>query len=204
MHGCARVPPDSARDPLRLGTLIAEGYLSPRRSMERVLALRPDESDRLTMVGIGIAVGALGAALLGRSPEQEATDASGGLVFVGYLLTVVAGLLQYYVVARVIGFFARAMGGEGTWEDDRSVVAWWTLVTAPLPVVLVAAARSGQSPLAMLIMIACAVLFTVLLAAYIAGAHRFRSTLLVCGTMFAILTVVGMIVGSLVPMPMPA
>jgi len=196
------VPPDSTPAPLNLAALIAEGYTAPRQSMARVLALRPDEPMRLMMVGIGIVVGALGFAALG---ERTAEAGQGGVVF-GYVLTVIAGLLQYYIFALITGTVSRAMGGQGDREADRTLVAWWALVTAPLPVVMVLAVGAGQSPVAVLVLFGAAILSLVLLAAYITEAHGFTSTARVCGAILMLIMIFSFVVTSLLPsfMPMPA
>ena len=195
------MPPDNTDQPLRLGALIAEGYAAPRRSMARVLALRPDEGERLLMVGIGIVVSALGFALIGR-PE---TEAGPGGVILGYVAAVVMGLFQYFLFSFLVGLLSRAAGGTGDRDTDRTVVAWWSLVTAPLPVVMMAMLRNGgESPMAALVLLVCAILTLVLLAAYVAEGHGFRSTGRVIGAMFVILMIFSFVVSSIVPMPMPA
>ena len=191
------MPQDNTPASLGLGALIAEGYMAPRRSVARVLALRPDEGERLMMVGIGIAVSALGFALLGGQGE----DVAAGAVAMGYLVTVLAGLFQYFILARIIGFISRLAGGTGDPEDDRTIVAWWALVTAPLPVIMMASLRNPESPLAVLFLIGASILTMVLLAAYITQAHGFKSTARVCGAMICFLMIFSFVLTSLVPVP---
>ncbi len=194
------MPDDSGLSPSRLGALIVEGYSAPRKSMAYVLAMRPDEQARLLMVGIGIVVGALGFALLGDRGEGGAQGAG----ILGYVATVIAGLLQYYGFAWIVGIVCRAAGGAGDRETDRTIVAWWALVTAPLPVAMMLAIRAGDSPFAMLILLGSAILSLVLLAAYIAEAHRFHSTGRVCGAIMVLLMIFSFVLSSILPMPMPA
>jgi len=127
-------------------------------------------------------------------------------VVFGYVLTVLAGLLQYYIVASVTGTVSRAEGGQGDREADRTLVAWWALVTAPLPVVMVLAVGAGQSPVAVLVLFGAAILSLVLLAAYITEAHGFASTARVCGAILMLIMIFSFVVTSLLPsfMPMPA
>jgi len=179
--------------------MMAEGYTAPRRSVARILMMQPDERTRLLMVGISIIVGTLGFALMGH-PEGGPE----GRVILGYLVTVVAGLLQYYGIAWIIGIVCGATGGEGTREDSRTLVAWWALVTSPLPVIMMAALRAGQSPGAALVLIGAAVLSFVLLAAFIAETHRYTSTARVCGAMMALLMIFSFVLSSILPMPVPA
>lgn len=199
------MPEDNAPQPLRLAALIAEGYLAPRKSMARVLALRPDEPERLMMVAIGIVGSALGYALMGGQTVQDANgqDVEFGPagVLLGYIVTIFAGLFQYYVLARLIGFVSRATGGVGDQDADRTLVAWWTLVTAPLPVIMMASYRNIEMPLAPLLMVASAILTMVLLAAYIRQAHGFSSTARVCGAMIGILMLFSFVFRSLLPVP---
>lgn len=194
--------PDNTPAPLNLLALIAEGYTAPRQSMARVLSMRPDESMRLMMVGIGIVVGALGFAALG---ERNVEAGQGGVIF-GYVVAVLAGLLQYYIFAWITGTVSRAMGGQGDREADRTLVAWWALVTAPLPVVMVLAVGAGQSPFAVFVLFAAAILSLVLLAAYITEAHGFTSTARVCGTIIMLIMIFSFVMTSLLPpfMPTPA
>ncbi len=182
---------------LPLGVMVAEGYSAPRQSMARVLALRPDESERLLMVGIGIAVGALGFALLGDRGEESGPQP----IIVQYLATIMTGLFQYYVLARIIGFIARAAGGVGDQDADRTLVAWWALVTAPLPVIMMVAIQNVESPLATLFLFGAAILTMVLLAAYIAETHGFQSTARVCGAMIGLLMVFSFVLTSIIPVP---
>ncbi len=196
---------DDAPQPLRLAPLIAEGYVAPGRSMARVLALRPDEPERLMMVGIGIIGSALGYALMGGQTVQDANgqDVEFGLagMLLGYVVTAIAGLFQYYVLARLIGFISRATGGTGDKDADRTLVAWWTLVTAPLPAIMMASYHNIEMPLAPLLMVASAILTMVLLAAYIRQAHGFSSTARVCGAMLGLLMLFGFVFRSLLPVP---
>ncbi len=191
------MPQDNASAPLHLGALLMEGYVAPRQSMARVLAMRPDEGERLIMVGIGIAIGALGFAMFGERGETVNT----GSVVLGYLVTILTGLFQYYVLARVIGFVARAAGGAGDQEMDRTLVAWWAIVTAPLPVVMMISLQNIESPLAGLFLLGSSILTMILLGAYIAQTHGFQSTARVCGAMIGILMLFSFVLTSLVPMP---
>ena len=189
------MPEANGAPPLRLGALIAEGYLNPRRSMARVLSLNPDEGDRLMMVGISIAVGCLGVTL------TDAREEEAGFIFIlfGYLLTVIFGLLQYRFVSWLVGIISRETGGTGRGEDNYTLTAWWMLVTAPLPIVMMIAMRNGGSPFAVLILFIVAALTLVLLAAYITEVHRFRSTGRVVGTMVAFVMVFSFVLGAFLP-----
>lgn len=191
------MPPDSGLSPARFGAMVAEGYTSPRRSMARILGMQPDERARLLMVAIGIVISSLGFVALGQRAEEAGPDS----VFLGYIVAVLAGLLQYYIFAWVIGTASRAFGGEGDREQDRTLVAWWALVTSPLPVLMVVGMQKGESPVAALLMVGAAILSFVLLAAYIAEVHRFRSTARVCGAIMGMLLVLSLVLSSLLPMP---
>ncbi len=185
----------------RLLTLVAEGYTAPRESMAHVLRMHPDERARLLMVGIGIAVSLLGVALLGDRPadavEGIEDGASTGPV-AGYALTVIAAILQYYFFAWLVGLVCSAMGGTGTAEQSRTVVAWWELVTAPLRVVITLA-LFASSPVAAFMLLAAAILSFVIMAAYIAETHGFTSTARVCGVMLAMLLLISFILSSFLP-----
>lgn len=174
---------------------IVQGYTAPRASMARVLDMRIDEASRLLMVGIGIAVSALGFALFGERPEGSAASA----ILAGYMLSIAGGLIQYRLVAAVVGIVSRAAGGQGSAQDNLTLTAWWMLVTAPVPLVMTVAIQNGDSPFATLILIATSVLSIVLLAAYIAETHKFHSTGRVFGSIFLILTLVGFVISNLIP-----
>lgn len=194
------MPPDNGLTPARLFALIVEGYTAPRQSMARVLAMQPDERARLLMVCIGVAVGAMGFALFG-----ERNPAAGqGSPVLGYLVTVLAGLLQYYGFAWLIGLGSAVFGGKGETEDNRTLVAWWALVTAPLPVVMMASLQSVQSPFAAITLVGSGILSVVLLAAYITQTHHFASTGRVCGAIMMMVMIFSFILSSILPMPVPA
>lgn len=192
---------DSGLSPAQLGALIVEGYTAPRASMARVLRMHPDERARLLMVGIGIVVSAMGVALSGPPPDP---DFEPGNPMLSYIITVVAGVVQYIAFSWFIGLVCSFAGGAGSAEDSRTLVAWWTLVTSPLPLLMMMALSGGQSPAAAFLLIIGAILSFVLLAAYIAETHQFKSTARVCGVMLALLMVVSFILSSLIPMPVPA
>ncbi len=181
--------------PLRLGALIAEGYLNPRQSMARILSLDIDEGDRLLMVAIGIVVSCFGVAFTDSRDEEI-----GVIVIVfGYLLTIIGGLLQYRFVSWLVGIISREMGGAGRGEDNYTLTAWWMLVTAPLPIIMMVAMRNGNSGIAVFVLFIVAALTLVLLAAYITEVHRFRSTGRVIGAMVALLMVFSFVIGAFLP-----
>ena len=187
--------PDPSKTSFDIGALLTQGYLSPRRSMANILAMQLDEHARLLMVMTGVVISLLGLAMFVGHPET----ATGPGIIAGYGLSVLLGLAQYRLVAIITGFICGFLGGNGSANDNLSMAAWWALVTAPLTVLMALSVKNGETQFAALTLIFATVLSMVLLAAYIAETHAFRSTASVCGGMFAILMLIGFVISSFLP-----
>jgi len=191
------VPPDNALSPARFGALIVEAYTSPRQSMARILAMQPDERARLLMVVMGTVISMVGFVALGEREEAVGP----GVVLFGYIVTILGALVQYFVASWVLGTVCRAFGGEGTHEQDRTMVAWLSLVTSPVSAVLLLGLRGGGSPLVVVMVLVVTIVLFAVLSAFIAEVHRFRSTGRVAGATLALLLILSLVLSSLLPMP---
>jgi len=191
---------NGALTPARFGAMIAEGYTAPRQSMARILSFQPSEQSRLLMVVIGTVISMIGYLALGQRTQEVGLS---GIVF-GYAVTTLAAILQYYVSAWVIGTACRAFGGKGQPEQDRTMIAWLSLVTSPVSVIMLLGLQGSSSPVLALLVIIVAIVLFILLSAYIAEVHGFHSTARVAGAMMALMIVISLVMSSFISMPVPA
>ena len=189
--------PDSHLSPARFGALMAEAYTSPRQSMRRILAMQPDERARLLMVVMGTVISMIGFVALG---QREEVPGPGVIVF-GYVVTILGALLQYYILAWLVGTACRSFGGKGEFKDDRTMIAWLSLVTSPVSPLLLIGVRASDSPGIALMVIAVTILLFTLLSSFIAEVHRFRSAVRVAGAVIVLLLIISISLSSLLPMP---
>ncbi len=155
-------------------TNLVEGFVQPRRSARRIIALGPDLRTCLLMVVLAYAIQAATVTLLGMA--SPGLPAGGGLAMrVQELVLQIALFFALTFGAHAIG--AR-FGGTGTRDEVAAVVAWHALVTAflaPFNVLGIGAATpEAHLPEAFILFAPFSVGVSIwLFAQYIAEAHRF-------------------------------
>lgn len=180
------------------GCRVAEGFLSPRRSAERLLAANPEPRNVLELAllafAIQIVLRAVTYLVLGSEDGIDAVPPGGGFA-VDTTGTVFRDFGQHVAVVAIatgLSFWiGRLLGGTGRFWPVASVVCWHFVIQSILtPVYLIAAIESvsetGSRFGVMLLLLVLSVYLIWILASFLVAAHHFRSVVRVALGIFGV------------------
>ena len=159
-------------------------YLAPQQSAAQILSSRAGFFDALLMAVLGYLLTMI---ILMVTPGVTLPPAPGLLD--RHILGLIYAFIGFFIYSGLISFFGRVSGATGTREQSQVIVAWHSIVTAPLsvPVQMMIAGfnveeRGDDVPLietpdaGTIILGAAAILVSFwILANYIYVLHRFRN-----------------------------
>lgn len=176
---------------------IIGGFLHPRASVRRVLAMKPGIDAILLMVLLAFAIRGMIAVLLPADAfgaEQKS--------FGQYVAILFSTYIGFAIEVTLICYIGRAFGGVGDMRTTATAIAWYHVVTSVVeePVALIARtniqavmdlaenpdAAAPPGGLALIGLVAGCLLIW-LFAAFIAELHGFKRTLGVLAAMVAML-----------------
>lgn len=176
---------------------IIGGYLHPRASVRRVLAMKPEIDAILLMVLLAFAIRGMVGVLL--PAEAFGAEQKSLAQYVGILIST---YISFAVEVTLICYIGRAFGGTGDFRTTATAIAWYHVVTSAVeePVALIARANIqsvmelAENPnaapppggLALIGFIAGCLLIW-LFAAFVAELHGFKRTLSVLAAMAAMM-----------------
>lgn len=127
--------PQTMIDPRSMTYHVIYAWWHMRRSVRRLITLRPTETDLLFMVLMSnlffFASWALRAVYV---PRPESLDMLSVEIGVLFFAVMVGRTAFMYFMAMFLGTVMRLLGGRGTWRNTRIAVFWADAVTAPFGV----------------------------------------------------------------------
>lgn len=156
--------------------LIADSFRRPRAVARRLIELDPPGSE-LWIAGLMVAcLETVVLQLTFRLMPAELAASFGGSEMVSPLISVAEQALVLALAAVLVARVGALFGGTGTLKGAAIVVLWGSFVSAPLPLVTVAAIRVSEV-LSGVIALAAAGWVIWAFASFIAELHGFRRTL---------------------------
>jgi hypothetical protein len=184
------------------------GYLTPRRSVRRLLDGPHGMAEALLLATLAYLIGAIFAVVIPVGEHPRAGSLI-GLHLLGLLLQ----FLSLFLVSGLVYVIGRQLGGQGSWRDAYLGVAWYSVVTsliAPLTLparaqVMRAVDAAGDGPVdirlgaPLLLFLVVSGVMLWLFACYVAELHRFERTWNVLAAILGLSAVVLVVVVLIMP-----
>lgn len=191
---------------------VIEGLVAPRRSVRRILDMKPQIETILGLVVLGYAMqaffGVLVLDLLFDIPpltDEDGIPQESLPPLIYHALNLVGQIVLLFLLACLVFWVGRIFGGTGQLSEALTALAWHLVVTSLLmPFFFYGSAAmvvDSQSDFPFLLLAASMAIGIWVLASFVAEVHGFESVWAVIGVMLGMSFTIGLVMALMLPTP---